>query len=125
MQRQKRIHKIGSISGCNQVRFAIQLLRFPALQMFRDGILGKGAQDNDGTSQKEDSREAFLCTCVISFCYLKFITDAPYRCDRPGTVVLDLLAQTLHMDIHGSCVADVFVSPDMIEKLLTRKYLIR
>ena len=57
MQRQRRIHKIGSISGCNQVRFAIQLLRFPALQMFRDGILGEGAQDNDGTDPKKKIAE--------------------------------------------------------------------
>ena len=36
----------------------------------------------------------------------------------------DLFAQTFDMDVYGAGVADVFISPDLIQKLFSRKDLV-
>ena len=56
---------------------------------------------------------------------LKFVTDAPYSTDRPGRMIFDLFTQSLDMYVYGTGIADVFISPDMIQKLFSGKYLIR
>ena len=39
-------------------------------------------------------------------------------------MILDFFPQTLDMDIHGSGVADVFITPDMVQELLPGKDLV-
>ena len=58
------------------------------------------------------------------FCY-KFITDSPYSFYCPVLVVFDFLTDTLYMDIYGTSITKVFISPNMVEKLFSCKYLIR
>ena len=56
--------------------------------------------------------------------YLKFVSDAPDSCDAPGWLVLDFLAETLYMHIDSAGVADIFIAPYVVQKLLPRKHLI-
>ena len=50
--------------------------------------------------------------------YLKLVSDAPDSCDAPGWLVLDFLAETLYMHIDSAGVADIFIAPYVIQKLL-------
>lgn len=56
--------------------------------------------------------------------HLEFISDAPYGGQRPICMILDLLTQAFNMDIHGAGIADIFVTPDMIQKLFSGEYLV-
>ena len=39
-------------------------------------------------------------------------------------MILDLLAQTLNMNINGTGVADILISPDLVKELFTCEYLV-
>ena len=41
-----------------------------------------------------------------------------------GWLVLDFLAETLYMHIDSACVADIFIAPYVVQKLLPCKHLI-
>ena len=56
--------------------------------------------------------------------YLKLVSDAPDSCDAPGWLVLDFLAETLYMHIDSAGVADIFIAPYVVQKLLPCKHLI-
>jgi hypothetical protein len=56
--------------------------------------------------------------------YLEFVTDSPDSGQTPRLVIFDLLAKTFNMYIDCSGIADVFIAPDMIQKLFSCKYLI-
>lgn len=56
---------------------------------------------------------------------LKLVSYAPDSCEAPLRVVFDLLTKTLDMNVNGTGIADVFIAPDMVEKLLSGKHLVR
>ena len=56
--------------------------------------------------------------------YFKFVTDSPYGAETPAVVILDLLAETFDMHIYGTGIADVFVTPDLIQQLFSGEDLI-
>ena len=39
-------------------------------------------------------------------------------------MILDLLAQTLNMNINGTGVADILIAPDLVKELLACEYLV-
>ena len=55
---------------------------------------------------------------------LKFIADPPYSGDGPGWMILDLFTETFDMYVYGAGVADIFIAPDVIQKLFPGKYLV-
>ena len=55
---------------------------------------------------------------------LEFITDAPDGGKTPLWMIFDFFTKTLDMYIYGSGIANIFISPDMIQKLFSGKYLI-
>jgi succinylglutamate desuccinylase len=40
-------------------------------------------------------------------------------------MIFDLLAETLDMHIHGTGITDIFIAPDLIQKLFSGEYMIR
>lgn len=56
--------------------------------------------------------------------HFKFIPDAPDRTDGPVLMILDFLAQALNMYVNCACIADIFIAPDMVEKLFPGKNLV-
>ena len=46
--------------------------------------------------------------------YLELIADSPDGGKPPRAVVLDLLPQTLDVDVDGTRIADVFITPDLV-----------
>ena len=56
--------------------------------------------------------------------HLEFISDPPDGGQTPGIVILDLFPQPCDMNIYRAGIPDIFIAPDMIQKLLSGKYLI-
>lgn len=58
----------------------------------------------------------------VSFSFvfdLEFITDAPDGGKAPLWMIFDFFTQTFDMYIYGSGIANIFISPDMVKKLLS------
>ena len=53
--------------------------------------------------------------------YIRF----PRSCDTPALMVIDLLAQTLDVNIHGTGIADIFIAPYLIQKLFSCENMVR
>ena len=53
--------------------------------------------------------------------YLEFVADSPDRGDFPVCMILDLFAQTLDVYVYRAGVANVFIAPDLIQKLFSGK----
>lgn len=53
--------------------------------------------------------------------YLELVADSPDRGDFPVRVILDLFAQTLDVYVYRAGVANVFIAPDLIQKLFSGK----
>ena len=56
--------------------------------------------------------------------YFKLVSNAPYGGKAPFVVIFDLFAKSFDMNIDGSRVDDVFVTPDAVKKLFSCKYLV-
>ena len=46
--------------------------------------------------------------------YFKLVSNAPYGGKFPAIMIFDLLAQSFDMYVHGTGIADVLISPDMV-----------
>ena len=53
--------------------------------------------------------------------HMKIVAD---YMDAPGWLVLDFLAETLYMHVDSAGVADIFIAPYVVQKLLPCKHLI-
>ena len=57
--------------------------------------------------------------------HLEFVTNAPDGGQRPVVIVLDFFPETFDVDVYGPGIADILISPDMVQQLLTGEDLIR
>ena len=56
--------------------------------------------------------------------HFKLISNAPYRSDPPVVMVLDLFTQTFDVYVYSPGVPNVFIAPDVVQKLFPGKNLI-
>ena len=61
----------------------------------------------------------------ISYFTSKFVTNTPDGSKSPCSMIFDLLAETFDMYVYCTGIANVFISPDLIQKLLSCEHLIR
>ena len=55
----------------------------------------------------------------------ELVTDPPDSGDRPGAVFRQLFPEPLDMHIHRTGIPEILIAPDVIQKLFSRKDLIR
>ena len=75
-------------------------------------MLCERTQDDKAENHKQDITENEVWGSVFfSSFYLKFVTDSPDSCDRPGFMVFDLFPETFDVDIYCAGIPDVFIIP--------------
>ena len=65
-----------------------------------------------------------MTTRVHGLFRFKFVADTPDGGNSPVLVIVDFFTQTLDMYINGSCITNVFISPDLVKKLFTGNYMV-